>query len=125
MARAAVADLVLRAGPTSTVHDLEAAVRRALHDPSARLLRWSPAAATYLDVDDKPAAVTGDPRRQVTEVGPPDRPLAMVEHDPVLVEEGDLLRSVIGATHILLENNRLTDSLQVQRRTPSGCRPDT
>jgi len=124
MARAAVADLVMGTGPTSTVHDLEAGIRRALHDPSARLLRWSPAAATYLDADDKPATVSGDARRQVTEVGPAARPLAVVEHDPVLSEEGTLLRSVIGATHVLLENNRLTNSLQAQvadaDRMPAG-----
>jgi class 3 adenylate cyclase len=124
MARAAVADLVMSAGPSSTVRDLEAAVRRALHDPSARLLRWSPAAATYLDADEKPVAASGNARRQVSEVGPADRPLAVVEHDPVLSEEGDLLRSVIGATHMLLENNRLTNSLQAQvadaDRLPTG-----
>ncbi len=124
MARAAVADLVMTAGPTSTVQDLETAVRRALHDPSARLLRWASAAATYIDVDGKAAAVTSDARRQVTHVGPPDRPLAVVEHDPVLAEEGDLLRSVIGATHILLENNRLAVSLHAQfadaGRLPTG-----
>ena len=124
MARAAVADLVMTAGPTSTLQDLQAAVRRALHDPSARLLRWAPAAGTYVDAEGRPAVVTGDARRQVTEVGPTDRPLAVVEHDPVLSEEGDLLRSVVGATHILLENNRLADSLQAQvaaaERLPTG-----
>jgi class 3 adenylate cyclase len=124
MARAAVADLVISAGPSSTIHDLEAAIRRALHDPSARLLRWSPAAGSYVDVEDNPAVVTSTARRQVTEVGPTDRPLAVVEHDPVLAEEGDLLRSVIGATRILLDNNRLADSLQGQvanaDRLPTG-----
>jgi class 3 adenylate cyclase len=124
MARAAVADLVMSAGPSSTARDLEAAVRRALHDPSARLLRWSPAGATYLDADDRAVAVTDDPRREVSAVGPADRPLAMIEHDPVLSEEGDLLRSVIGATRILLDNNRLINSLQAQvadaDRLPTG-----
>jgi class 3 adenylate cyclase len=114
MARAAVADLVIGAGATSSIHDLEAAVRRALHDPSARLLRWSPAAATYVDAEDNPADVAADARRQLTEIGPTERPVAVIEHDPVLSEEGDLLRSVIGATHILLENNRLANSLQAQ-----------
>ncbi|HUR07312.1 MAG TPA: adenylate/guanylate cyclase domain-containing protein, partial [Nonomuraea sp.] len=114
MARAAVADLVIGSGPTSTVHDLEAGIRRALHDPSARLLRWSPGAATYVDAEDNPADVTADTRRQLTVIGTTERPLAVVEHDPVLSEEGDLLRSVIGATHILLENNRLADSLHAQ-----------
>ena len=49
MARAGVAELVLRAGPAPTFDDLEAAIRRTLHDPSVRLLRWAGSAETYVD----------------------------------------------------------------------------
>lgn len=66
MARAGVAELVLRAGREPTAADLEAAIGRTLHDPSVRLLRWSAAGDSYLDANGQPAAPRETDDRQAT-----------------------------------------------------------
>lgn len=124
MARAGVADLVLGAGPAPTLHKLETAVRRTLHDPSVRLGRWSEHARAYVDgggsvLDTAPAA-----SRQTTLIAGSRGPLAALTHDPILSEEGDLLPSVAAAVRIVLENETLSTSLQAQaadaRNLPTG-----
>ena len=124
MARAGVAELVLRAGPAPTFDDLEAAIRRTLHDPSVRLLRWVATGKTYTDADGGPAGTTVGVGRHVTLISGPGGPLAAIEHDPVLAEEGDLLPSVVAAVRIVLENERLATSVQAQAadaaRLPAG-----
>jgi class 3 adenylate cyclase len=124
MARAAVAELVMQAGQRPSIHDLERAVRRTLHDPSARILRWARSPGAYLDTDGAAAEGPQDGGRQLTQIVGTDGPIAAVEHDPVLAEEGDLLPSVVAAVRIVLENDRLTDSVQAQvedaARLPRG-----
>ena len=89
-----------------------------------RLLRRSAAGNSYLDADGRPTAAreTGD--RQATTISGRAGPLAVIEHDPVLSEEGDLLPSVVAAVRIVLENDRLATSIQAQtedaHRLPSG-----
>lgn len=124
MARAGVADLVLRAGRSPTSSELEAAIRRTLHDPSARLLRWSRAGDSYLDTAGRPSEPQAGSDRQVTLIAGDGAPVAAVEHDPVLAAEGDLLPSVVAAVRIVLENERLATSVQAQSadaaRLPAG-----
>ena len=124
MARAGVAELVLRAGPAPTFGDLEAAIRRTLHDPSVRLLRWAASAETYVDADGFAIGTMGGGDHQVTPISGAAGPLAAIQHDPVLAEEGDLLPSVAAAVRIVLENERLATSVQAQAadaaRLPAG-----
>ncbi len=124
MARAGVADLVLRAGRSPSLLELEAAIRRTLHDPSARLLRWSRAGDSYLDTAGRSSKPQAGSDRQVTLIPADGGPFAAVEHDPVLAAEGDLLPSVVAAVRIVLENDRLATSVQAQTadaaRLPSG-----
>ena len=72
----------------------------------------------------RPATVTSDGSRQVTTVATTAGPLAEIEHDRVLAEEGDLLASVAAAVRIVLENERLATSIQAQAadaaRLPTG-----
>jgi class 3 adenylate cyclase len=112
MARAGVADLVLHAGPAPTAEELEASIRRTLHDPSVRLLRWSSVGDCYLDAGGRVADTREGPGRELTVIPG----LAAIEHDPVLAEEGDLLPSVVAAVRIVLENDRLATSVQAQAR---------
>ena len=124
MARAGVAELVLRAGPAPTFADLEAAIRRTLHDPSARLLRWAVSAGTYVDAHGGPAGTMAGSGRQKTQISGPAGPLAAIQHDPILAEEGDLLPSVVAAVRIVLENERLATSVEAHAadvaRLPAG-----
>jgi class 3 adenylate cyclase len=124
MARAGVADLVLRAGPAPTVGELQAAVRRTLHDPSVRLGRWSENSREYLDVDGSAIDNTHAGSQETTLIAGSRGPLAVLTHDPILSEEGDLLPSVAAAVRIVLENETLSTSLQAQaadaRNLPAG-----
>jgi class 3 adenylate cyclase len=124
MARAGVADLVMQAGAAPSAQDLDRAVRRALHDPSARIVRWSGSAGLYLDAQGVATSPSPGAGRQLTMIAGRDGPLAAIEHDPVLAEEGDLLPSVMAAVRIVLENDRLTTSIQAQAadaaRLPRG-----
>ena len=124
MARAGVAELVMQAGETPSIQDLERAVRRTLHDPSARILRWARSPGAYLDTDGAATSVPPDAGRQLTKIAGADGPIAAIEHDPVLAEEGDLLPSVVAAVRIVLENDRLASSVHAQEaeaaRLPLG-----
>ncbi len=124
MARAGVAELVMQAGERPSIQDLERAVRRTLHDPSARILRWARSPGAYLDAEGAAAPIPHDAGRQITQIAGTDGPIAAIEHDPVLAEEGDLLPSVVAAVRIVLENDRLADSVQAQvadaARLPRG-----
>ena len=124
MAGAAVGELLVKVGGHPAPRDLEAAIRAALHDPTARLLRWAPGTAAYYRVDGNPATIQPSDDRELTEIFGGDRLLGVIEHDPVLNEEGDLKRSVAAATRIVLENELLSTSLQAQvadvARLPSG-----
>lgn len=125
MARAGVADLVTRAGPAPTAAELEGAVQRVLHDPSARVLAWSSGNQGYVDAAGAPTPLPADEAgRPVTLVSAGGRPLAAIEHDPVLAEEVDLVESVAAAVRIVLQNQELATSVRSQaedlRRLPRG-----
>jgi class 3 adenylate cyclase len=114
MARAGVADLLVRAGTAPTLTVLEDAVGKTMHDPSVKLARWSASAASYLDRDGRPLDLQPDGTHSVTLIDGSSGPLAAMTHDPVLAEEGDLLPSVTAAVRIVLENDLLATSLQAQ-----------
>ena len=124
MARAAVADLVVGAGREPSLVGLEASVRRTLHDPSARLARWSESTAGYLDADGKLLETEPIQTQEVTRIDGSRGRLAAMAHDPILAEEGDLLPSVVAAVRVVLENADLANSLQAQAsdadRLPTG-----
>jgi class 3 adenylate cyclase len=124
MARAAVADLVVGAGREPSLVGLEASVRRTLHDPSARLARWSESTAAYLDAGGRPLEAGPTQTQEVTQIDGSRGRLAVLAHDPVLAEEGDLLPSVVAAVRVVLENEDLANSLQAQAsdagRLPAG-----
>lgn len=124
MARAAVADLVVGAGRAPTLAGLEASVRRTLHDPSARLARWSETSGSYLDTESRALAAGESDKQELTLIDGSRGRLAALTHDPILAEEGDLLPSVVAAVRVVLENEELATSLQAQaadaRRLPTG-----
>ena len=124
MARAGVADLLVRAGTAPTLTVLEEAVSKTMHDPSVRLARWSASAGSYLDRNGRPLDLEPDGSHSATWIDGSSGPLAAMTHDPVLAEEGDLLPSVTAAVRIVLENDLLATSLQAQAvdaaNLPSG-----
>jgi len=113
-ARSAVADLVveLEHVPGGSVRD---ALAKAVGDPSLELGLWLPEQRIFVD----PAGNTfelplSSPERAVTTLGPADDPVAVLVHDPALLEQRALLDAAGAAARLALENERLQAELRRQ-----------
>ena len=122
LARAAVGDLLvaLRADPEPAA--LRAALAGALGDPSLRLAYWLPELGAYADLDGLPVDVEPTPGRAVTRIDRDGRPVAVLLHDPVLLDAPELLDAVSAAADIALENARLHVELHAQLDELKGSR---
>jgi len=107
---------------TSSSGTTEAALRVALGDSSLQLLRrdadgtWRSEGGSAVDL---PADGDG---RAVTMVGPADRALAAVVHDPALGDQPELVQAVIRVLRLALENERLEGELREQLRAVTESR---
>ena len=91
------------------------AVRRALGDPSAQLVRVEATSGRWLDEQGRPvASPTPGPTRAVLLLEQDGTASAAVLHDPVLLEDQGLLSSVSAVLRLALENERLTAELRQQ-----------
>ena len=88
---------------------------RALRDPSLELAYWLPDFEAYADLDGRPVHLpTGDAGRAVTEVERDGAPVAVLLHDPALLDQPELLDGVAAAAGIALENARLQSDLRAR-----------
>jgi len=107
LARGGFADLVvelrgLRGGA------LQAALARALRDPTLVLAGWLPEYEAYVDAGGQvvlPPAPGSD--RRSTAIERDDRPIAMLVHDRSLDDEPEALEAVCAAAALALENEQL------------------
>jgi signal transduction histidine kinase len=114
LARASVADLVRELQATAP-GDFARPVARALHDPSAEVAFWMPSRGGYVDAEGRPYELPGPgARRGVTPLARDGEPVAVLVHDPALLEEPKLLEGVGAAASMSLENARLHAELQAQ-----------
>lgn len=101
-------------GDAGTTGDV---LRTVLGDPSLVLLRADDA-GRWTGEDGAPAAplpLQGrESGRAVTRVGHEDRPLAAIVHDPALLDQPELLVSVVRVLRLALENERLEGELRDQ-----------
>lgn len=114
--RSAVADLVADLGPdAASPAPLQAALRRALGDPTLVLLPWSPASGGYVDDHERTAELpVGDGRRAVTRIERRGEPVAALVHDPALLEDPGLINGVVAAVRLTADNERLRDEVDRQ-----------
>ncbi len=114
LARGGVADLVLAIPETATVTEAEAGLRRALGDPHLQLAVWLAARKTYVDSDGLPYTVPEDGTARVaTMVGSEQGGrLAVIAHDPSLLEQPELLSAVVAAARLALDRDRLQTELR-------------
>jgi class 3 adenylate cyclase len=123
--KAAVAGLVVGLHAERTAASLERAIASALHDPTAKLAYWSPAARTYVDGSGRvvamPVAGSGS---SVTRVERADQPLGAIIHDSALDDDKALLDAVAAAFALALDRDRLASTVSAQasdaRRLPGG-----
>jgi signal transduction histidine kinase len=116
VARGRVGDLVVELGSAPAAgDDLQAALARALGDPSLIVAYPVPGTDAFADLDGRPVAATrteGD--RATTAVTRGGRTLAMLVHDPALAERSALLSSVAAAAGLVVENEALQAEVRAQ-----------
>lgn len=114
-AHAGISKLMVDIGEAPLNDVLAPALRRAVGDPSLKLLIWSPQAEGYEDDDGTIVDVVHSPVDRVTtflETG--GRPVGVIVHDAALVDQPELLAAIRGATTLALDNERLQTELQAQ-----------
>ena len=116
LARQSVADLVLELGVGEERPALQGVVARALGDPTLELLYPAEAGDGFIDVNGQPAALpgVGSGSRTMTRIEAGGRTFAVLVHDPVVSEQPELMRSVIAAVRLALENERLAAEVRAQ-----------
>jgi signal transduction histidine kinase len=115
MARAAVADLVVELGDVPTPARLRDALAGALGDPSLAIGFWSPRDADYVDATGSPVTLPeASSERALTRLERDGRPLAVIVHDPVLLDDPGLVPSVSAAVRLAVDNERLTAEVREQ-----------
>jgi signal transduction histidine kinase len=122
IARAAVADLLVDLGVNPGPVDLQAAVARALRDPSVRLAYWLPDFDVYADVDGREFELDSSPGRSSTPIKRDEQTVAMLVHDSALEDEPRLLASVVSATGMTIENAQLQVELRARLEELRGSR---
>ena len=116
LARQRVADLVLELGGAADRPALRDVIARALRDPSVELLYPAADPGTFIDVAGGPRALSDidGPDRVLTRIDAGGVTLAVLVHDPALREQPELLRSVIAAVRLAIENERLAAEVRSQ-----------
>ena len=93
-----------------TLPEAEAGLRAALGDPSVRLGLWDARRDEYLDAHGNPFSPPVE--LAVTPIAYQDRPVALLAHDPTLLEQPELLATVATAARMGLEKDRVQTELR-------------
>ena len=114
-ARAAVADLLVELGASGGT-PLQAALAKALRDPTLTLAYWLPEFACYVDSGGQPVELPGDSggSRLTAIVEQDGERVAAIVYDASLAEERKLLDAVIVAAGFALGNERLSAELRAR-----------
>jgi signal transduction histidine kinase len=122
LARVHVGDLVvqLENTPVDGIRDELAA---ALDDPTLELGLWLPERNEYVDASGSSFSVPDDgPRHAVTRIEHEGEPLAVLVHDPTLLDEPKLVEAVAAAARLALVNARLAAEVRAQLDTVKESR---
>ena len=123
LARAGMADLVVRLQQAPDTKRLGELLSGALHDPSLELVYWLPGFECYVDASGRPATLpTDDPRRAVTPIDHDGDHVAALVHDAALAYEPELLEVVCAAANVALERERLQAELESRVEELAGSR---
>jgi signal transduction histidine kinase len=113
MTRSIVGNLVVELSSIPPPRELQAALARALGDPSLQLGLC--VGQRYVDVGGHPMDLPeNDAARTVTPVDFGGRPLAVLVHDPAVLDDRGLVDAVAAAARMALQNARLQAEIQLQ-----------
>ena len=124
LSRSAVGDLFAELRSDPSPNDLQAALSRALRDPSLELAFWLPEFESYADLDGTPVELpTAGGSRRTTLIKDKDGArVAALVHDPALEDEPELLAAVTAAAGFALDNARLHAELRARVAEVRGSR---
>jgi signal transduction histidine kinase len=112
--RAAVADLVVELGEVRS-DTVRGELSRALGDPSLEIGYWLPDRALFVDAEGRVLALpTPGSGRSVTVVEREGQPVAVLVHDPAVLEDPGLLEAVTAAAQLAASNARLRAEVQAR-----------
>jgi signal transduction histidine kinase len=113
--RGALGRLVVELGGAANPERLRDALARALHDPTLQVLYWDGSRRAYVDGHGIERSLPG-PRsnRASTRLGRDGEPLAALIHDPVLLDDSQLIEGAGEAARLALENARLQAAVRAQ-----------
>jgi signal transduction histidine kinase len=122
LARSTVGTLMLELQKGPTPGYLRDAMARALRDPSLTLSFWLPEFGRYVDFDGQPVETSGENGRASTQIDRDGIQVAMLMHDPALLDEPELLAAVTAAVGMALDNARLQAELRARLDELRGSR---
>jgi signal transduction histidine kinase len=111
--RARLARLASDLGEAPRPGRLRDTLAAALGDPGVDVLYPQASSGRLIDADGRPADPPG-PGRAVARIARGDRPLALVLHDPALVNEPELARALGSAAKLSVENEALRAEAMAQ-----------
>jgi hypothetical protein len=112
--RAAVTDLVVELGEARS-GTLRGELSRALGDPSLEIGYWLPGGAVFVDAEGRVLSLPGPGSdRSVTIVEREGQPVAVLVHDPAVLEDPGLLEAVTSAAQLAASNARLRAEVQAR-----------
>ncbi len=120
---AAVARLIGDLGVAPAPGRLRDALRAVLHDPTLELGYWVSDPPGYIDIEGR--KFDPNDRGAATFVDDETGRIAVVVHDPALLEDRDLLEGVAAAARLALANERLHAELRARVRDLEGERDFT
>ena len=94
--------------------ELAAALGDALGDESVQVFLWLPDQSGYADTDGVAVELPDDETRALTPVEHHGRKIAMLVHDPILLDDPDLIGVAVGAARLALENAQLQAEVKAQ-----------
>ena len=105
--RAVVTDLVVELGEARS-GTLRGELSQALGDPSLKVGYWLPDRAVFVDAEGRVLSLPGPGSgRSVTTVEREGQPVAVLVHDPAVLEDRGLLEAVTSAARLAASNARL------------------
>jgi class 3 adenylate cyclase len=120
---AAAGRVVIELGRMGAPGELEQQLRSALRDPTLTVLLWSQAAGSYVDGSGKRVPLPdGSDGRAVTYLERQGRQTTALVHDPAVLDDPDLVKTVLDAVRFVIESERLQGEVEA-RATDAATLP--